>query len=119
PMLASLHNAGATLALVSSNSEFAVRRALGPETAALFQHYVCAASMFGKASKFKRVLKAANTPAPQTIAIGHQTRDIDAARAAGIASGAVAWGYATPDVLRARSPDFLFETADAIAALAR
>lgn len=119
PMLASLHAAGATLALVSSNSEATIRRALGPETAALFHHYACAASMFGKAAKFKRVLKLAKAAPAQTIAIGDETRDIEAARAARLSAGSVAWGYATPDALRAKAPDFLFETPDTIAELAR
>jgi phosphoglycolate phosphatase len=42
-------------------------------------------------------------------------RDIDAARAAGIRCGAVAWGYADPAALMAHQPDMMFQTMDEIA----
>ena len=38
-------------------------------------------------------------------------RDIEAARAAGIACGAVTWGYAAPEALKALKPDLVFESA--------
>jgi phosphoglycolate phosphatase len=47
--------------------------------------------------------------------IGDEARDIDAARAAGIASGAVAWGYADIESLRSRQPTEVFMTFDEIA----
>jgi phosphoglycolate phosphatase len=115
--LHALHGAGAKLAVVSSNSEGVVRRALGEGCASLIQIYACNASMFGKAAKFKRVLKRTAVAADQAIAIGDETRDIEAARAASIACGAVAWGYATASVLQAHAPDFFFHTPDDIAAL--
>ena len=49
------------------------------------------------------------------IAIGDEVRDIEAARAAGMACGAVAWGYAAPETLRALRPDLLFERMEDIA----
>lgn len=116
-MLRALQTQGATLAVVSSNSEEAIRRALGPESAALFTHYACDASLFGKAPKFRSVLKASRTHRRDAVAIGDETRDIEAARKAGIACGAVAWGYATPDLLRAHKPDHLFASPADIAAL--
>ena len=117
-MLAQLHARGATLALVSSNSEAAIRRALG-SSAALIDRYACAASMFGKAAKFKRILKATRIAPASAIAIGDETRDVEAARGAGVAAGAVAWGYATPELLRSLEPDHLFTTPADIAALAK
>ena len=41
--------------------------------------------------------------------------DIEAARAAGIASGAVHWGFAAPEALRALGPDLMFERIEDIA----
>lgn len=114
-MLRALRDAGATLALVSSNSEAAVRRALGAD-ADVIHVYACEASLFGKAAKFKRVLKETRIAANQAIGIGDETRDIEAARKAGIACGAVIWGYATEDLLRAHKPDEVFTTpADVVA----
>ncbi len=70
------------------------------EHAALISHYACGASLFGKAAKFRRVLKAAGIAPQDAIAIGDEVRDVEAARDAGIAFGAVAWGYATVDALK-------------------
>jgi phosphoglycolate phosphatase len=50
-----------------------------------------------------------------TVAIGDEIRDIEAARAAGIACGAVTWGYAAPNALKALGPDLVFEQMDDIA----
>lgn len=116
-MLRTLHGAGAKLAIVSSNSEITIRRALGAENAALILCFACNASMFGKASKFRQVLRQTGVAAANAVAIGDETRDIQASRKAKIACGAVGWGYATPALLRAYAPDHLFDTPADIAAL--
>jgi phosphoglycolate phosphatase len=108
-MLRALAASGVTLAVVSSDDEANVRAILGPDNAALIAHFACGASLFGKASKFKRVMRAAGVGPGATIAIGDEIRDIEAARAAGIACAAVTWGYAAPQALRARGPDLVFE----------
>lgn len=106
-MLAALTRAGLTIALVTSDSEANARRALGP-SASLFRHFACGASLFGKPSKFRQVMKAAATPAEATLAIGDEVRDADAASAAGIDFAAVAWGYATVDALTRTKPVTVF-----------
>ncbi|MBU8545772.1 HAD hydrolase-like protein [Roseomonas sp. ROY-5-3] len=115
-MLARLHAAGVTLALVSSNSEVNARRALGPEAAALIAHWACDASLFGKAGRFRQVLRRTGTKPAGAIAIGDELRDIAAARSAGLIAGAVAWGYALPTALAAAAPDILFGSMDEIPA---
>ena len=116
-MLRALSDAGVTLALVSSDNEANARAMLGDANAALISHFACGASLFGMAAKFKRVMKLAGLAPGATIAIGDEMRDIEAARAAGIACGAVAWGYAAPEALRARKPDVVFERMEEIAAM--
>jgi phosphoglycolate phosphatase len=106
------------LALVSSDTEANAREKLGP-SAALFSDFDCAASIFGKPAKFRRVLKRAAVEPAQAIAIGDETRDIEAARAVGIACGAVTWGYAAPNALRALKPDLVFERMEDIAVALR
>lgn len=115
PMLRSLRDGGLTLALVSSDHETNARRQLG-EAAALFSHFDCGASLFGKAAKFRRVVKRAGFAAAQAISIGDEVRDIEAARAAGISCAAVMWGYAAPNALRALGPELVFERMEDIAA---
>jgi phosphoglycolate phosphatase len=106
-MLRTLRDAGLTLTLVSSDSEDNARRQLG-ESAALFSHVACGASIFGKAAKFKTIMRRAGVTSAQVIAIGDEVRDIEAARAAGIACGAATWGYSATDALVAMKPDLLF-----------
>ena len=113
-MLRRLRGAGFCLALVSSDSEANARRQLG-ELALLFAHFDCGASVFGKARKFRRVVKRAGLAPEAVIAIGDEVRDIEAARAAGIGCGAVRWGFASSEALRARAPDLIFERMEDIA----
>jgi phosphoglycolate phosphatase len=107
-MLRSLRDSGLTLALVSSDHEANARRQLGQVTH-LFSHFDCGASLFGKAKKFRRLVKRSGVSPAQAISIGDEVRDIEAARAAGIACGAVMWGYAAPGALRGMRPDLVFE----------
>jgi phosphoglycolate phosphatase len=107
-MLRTLADSGVRLALVSSDSEANARRKLG-DLAALFTYFDCSASLFGKPAKFRRVIRRASADPADVIAIGDEIRDIEAARAVGVACGAVCWGYAAPAALRAQAPDFVFE----------
>jgi phosphoglycolate phosphatase len=115
-MLRALRDGGLTLALVSSDNEVNARRQLG-DAAHLFAHFDCGASLFGKAAKFRRVVQRAGLKPSQAISIGDEVRDIEAARAAGIACGAVAWGYAAPEALRALGPDLVFDRMEDVAVL--
>ena len=108
-MLRALKDGGIRLALVSSDNEANARRQLGAENAALFSDFGCGASIFGKAAKFRRVIRRAGIAPGQALAIGDETRDIEAARAAGIACAAVTWGYAAPQALRGHAPDMVFD----------
>jgi phosphoglycolate phosphatase len=107
-MLRALAAAGLRLALVSSDTEANARVKLG-EAAALFSDYDCSASIFGKPAKFRHILKRTAIDPARAIAIGDETRDIEAARATGIACAAVTWGYAAPNALKALGPDLVFE----------
>jgi phosphoglycolate phosphatase len=114
-LLRDLRARGIMLALVTSDTEDNARRALGDANVALFDHFGCGAAMFGKAAKFKRMLKRSGVAADQAIAIGDEARDAVAAREAGIAFGAVSWGYASLDALLTHEPDAVFRSLDDIA----
>lgn len=107
--LLGLREAGLRLAIVSSNSETTIRRALRAH-ADLIEAYDCNSGLFGKASKFRSILRRMRVAAPDAIAIGDETRDIEAARIAGVPCGGVAWGYALPELLRANGADVIFDT---------
>jgi phosphoglycolate phosphatase len=98
-----LHDHGVPLTVVSSNSEHNVRAVLGPELAALIRRFDCGMSVFGKASRIRAVLKACGVAPADALYIGDQALDAEAARKAGVAFGAVHWGYATIEALRAQA----------------
>lgn len=114
-LLRGLHDAGVTIAVVTSNSEANVRRLLGPENAALVGHFGCGASLLGKRRTLRRVLRASGVAAAEAVKIGDEIRDLHAARAAGMAFYAVGWGYTDPAALAAHAPDGLFHGMDALA----
>lgn len=107
-----LHARGVALALVSSNDRANCERILGAAWP-LLRHVECSASMFGKARRLRRVARAAGVSPARAIYIGDQLTDAQAARAAGMAFGAVHWGYATPAALDQAAPERTFrEVAD-------
>jgi len=113
-MLRRVAGRGVVCALVSSDSEDNVRRSLGPSARSI-SHFACGASLFGKAKKFVKVMRVAGIPPAQTIAIGDEVRDAEAASKAGIAFGAVSWGYASTDALRGTRPALVFSRMEEIA----
>jgi phosphoglycolate phosphatase len=114
-LLARLVEAGVRVAIVSSNSEANVRTVLGPALAGHISFFECGASVFGKATRFRKVLRRSGILPPQALCIGDEVRDLDAARRAGIAFGAVAWGFTRAEALQARGPNVLFSSFDEIA----
>lgn len=113
-MLAAIEAAGIGIAVVTSNSEANARAVLGPANAARVRWWACGASLFGKAPKFRKVLKVSGIPAAHALSIGDETRDIDAARATGVRAGAVLWGYANPEAFAHLDPDIAFATPQAV-----
>jgi phosphoglycolate phosphatase len=108
-MLADLQRLGIKTAIVSSDSEASVRLVLGPAIP-LISRFDCGAAMFGKHWKFRRVARRLGVKPSETICIGDEIRDIEAAKAAGMDAGAVAWGYAIPYALQAAEPTYLFNS---------
>lgn len=114
--LALLSAHGVQLALISSNADANVRRVLGPHNAALFSQYACGVSLFGKSPRIKKVLRQSRIRPSETIMIGDEIRDAQAAQRVGIAFGAVAWGYTHLRALQAHSPQEEFLRVQDIAA---
>ncbi len=109
-MLLRLAEGGIAIFVVSSNAEHNVRQVMGPSAVRPVRSFACGVPVFGKARRFRDVVRASGFPAQSAIAIGDEIRDIEAARAAGIAAGAVAWGYTRADALRKHAPDLMFES---------
>jgi phosphoglycolate phosphatase len=107
-VLRALSERGVRLAMVSSNSLSNVVATLGPGNAALFSHFECGASLFGKLPKVRKVLAAAGIPAQRTLMVGDEIRDAKVAAEAGADFGAVAWGYNLIETLMAERPARVF-----------
>jgi phosphoglycolate phosphatase len=116
-LLPALPRAGVRVAVVSSNAEGVVRQVLGPELSAMVSDFDCGASLFGKASKFRRVVRRTGVRPDAVVSVGDEGRDIEAAVDAGVASAAVTWGYATRDLLASKSPTHLVDSVEQLAAL--
>ncbi|WP_016704531.1 HAD hydrolase-like protein [Pseudomonas chlororaphis] len=89
-----LEERGVILAVVSSNSRENVTQVLGSSCRHI-RSFECGVSIFGKASRLRRVMRKFGVAREEVIYIGDQPTDGEAAAAAGIAFGAVAWGYGT------------------------
>lgn len=118
PMLQRLQLSGVALALVSSNAADNCRRILGDAHWRRLAHVECGASIFGKRRRIAHVLHATGIEPANTIYIGDQATDAEAARAAGVAFGAVTWGYATRASLEHLRPEHMFCRVEDLAALA-
>lgn len=114
-MLHKLAQNGVKLAVVSSNSVENIAKVLGQELMSLISQFECGVSIFGKGLKLRKVLAKSGIPATESIYIGDEIRDIEAARHIGIASGAVSWGYNTVESLQARHPSELFSSVEDMA----
>ena len=112
-----LNQQACTTCVISSNTLANVRLALGEKNVSLMKGFECGVSLFGKASKIRGMLKKLRVPAHQAIYIGDETRDVRAAKQAGVAAGAVTWGVNTKACLLNEKPTFVFESLNEIAQL--
>jgi phosphoglycolate phosphatase len=117
-MLLHLANKGITLAIVSSNSYDNVSQILGPANTKLISQFECGMSIFGKSTRIRKVLEKTGIPCREAIYIGDQVADLEAARKENVAFGAVSWGYATIESLRAHFPEEEFDSVFAIRGIA-
>ena len=117
-MLRHLREGGARLAILTSNSADNVRRVLDAELMEAIELIDGGAHMLGKHRRIARMLRQARTDPSQAIYIGDQLSDGEAARRAGVAFGAVGWGYAHADTLRAAGAEEFFDSVEELRRLA-
>lgn len=105
-LFAALERAGVQIAVVTSNSEDNVRRVLGEELLAHVDALACGVSVFGKRAKLASTIRRCGRTRAESVYVGDEIRDAEAAAALGIDFLGVAWGYTRPDALadRSRSP---------------
>ncbi len=103
-LFSKLDRSNCAIAIVSSNSEATIRRKLERCTTPI-RMISAGSSLFGKPARLRKVLKQTGIPASQTICIGDERRDVDAARSIGATCVAVSWGLASVAGLQRAEPD--------------
>lgn len=111
---------GFRLGILSSNASENVRHFLARHSLLeCFGFVEAGASLFGKASRLKSLLRAHSEPVERCLYIGDETRDIEAARLAGMQAIAVCWGANGREAMLTEDPAYCVETTDELIAAAR
>lgn len=108
--LHALEQAGCRCSVLSTNSASNIQRFMRANQLNMFEHVAGGASMFGKAGALKKLMKRAKLEPARVHYVGDEIRDVAAAKAAGVRSIAVSWGYAKRDALAALKPDHIVDT---------
>lgn len=108
-LLEILISQGIKVGILTSNSKELVQSLISHE---LLQHIEIArpSPLFGKSKVIKSLLNTKNLNGDEFIYIGDETRDIEAAMAAGVICGGVVYGYNNEVAIRAQSPDYIFNS---------
>ena len=113
-LLKSLSMRNVKIAILSTNSLTNISTVLGSENTALIDYFECGVSALGKRTKLRKILKKSKIPPSEAIFIGDEIRDCEAANKAGVAFGAVSWGYTRLDSLEFCKPTEVFTSVDQI-----
>lgn len=109
-----LKEMGIQTAIITTNSKINVQMFLNEQNANIFD-FIVSASMFGKESKMKKIIKKERLELKEVLYVGDEIRDIHAAKNTGIHIASVAWGYNTVESLKKNKPEYLiYEPAELI-----
>jgi phosphoglycolate phosphatase len=99
------------LAIVTSNSQTNVHAFLARHDLDVFTTITAGASLFGKARRLRRLVRAGNAHRLPAAYVGDTPPDIRAAHDAAVAAVGVTWGFADRGPLAAEAPDALIDKA--------
>ncbi len=102
------------LGIITSNSQEIVEKYLSINNLQYFDFIESNPGIFKKDRMIKKALRKHRLGRKETIYIGDEVRDIEAAKKAKIMSGAVTWGLNGKEILKNQNPDYLFETPEDI-----
>jgi phosphoglycolate phosphatase len=110
--LHALEDAGYSMAMVTSNSEENVRNFLAKHHIEMFESIIAGASIFGKATRLRRLIRWASADRATTAYVGDTVPDMRAAHDAGVKAVGVAWGFMDTAPLAQEHPEALVSGAD-------
>ena len=118
--LKDLLEAGYAMAILSSNAAKNIRRFLRHHGVAdCFEFVEGGASLFGKAERLRGVMRAEKLAAADILYIGDETRDMEAARDAGVRAVAACWGVNEEETMTTEDPEFVLSTPAELLAAAK
>ncbi len=104
-----LKEEGYELGILTSNSKTNVQAFLLNNEMEVFDFVYSGASIFGKGKMLKNLMKRHKLKPCEVVYVGDETRDIEAAKNAGIQMISVSWGFNTKQILKSQKPDFLID----------
>ena len=110
-LILSLKRRSFGLGILTSNSRENVQKLLRARDLDVFDFIHAESNFFGKTRALQHLLQKRGLREDGVIYIGDETRDIEACQRAGIAVIAVTWGFHRRDVLRAKNPTYLVDSA--------
>lgn len=117
--LTALHSRGIRLGILSSNKEANIRKCLAANGVEdLFAFVVGHPQLFGKARAIRRIRRREKVDRADMVYVGDESRDLDAARKAGVSAAAVAWGFHSPELLAGMNPTLMLQCPSELARLA-
>ena len=108
-VLSDLRSQNYQLGILTSNSKENVSRFLRRNDLDVFHFVYSDISVFGKTRVIKSLLRKAKVTPEEAIYVGDETRDVDAAKAAGIQVVSVTWGFNTRQILMTQKPDYILD----------
>lgn len=108
--LHTLHARGDKLYIVTSNTRDSVDKFLNlHKVPDYFTDIESGAGLFKKAKHIRKIMKRHHMSRKNTVYVGDETRDIQAARLAFIKGVSVSWGFNTKAILKKQRPSFLID----------
>lgn len=105
-MLQSLHAQGIRVCILTSNSASNVDTFFrAHQMEGLFSLVISHKKLFGKHNALKKFIDEYGVSAERIVYVGDETRDMEAAKRAGVVSVAVTWGFQSAVVLAGTAPD--------------
>ena len=108
-LLAELKRQNIKLAVVSSNSRSNVKKFLNTNNLNYFDIVASPFLVFNKSHILKRVIRQLGVDPSEVLYVGDETRDIEAAHAAGVKAVSVTWGYHFRNLLVRFDPDYTID----------
>jgi phosphoglycolate phosphatase len=104
-----LKQRGYRLGILSSNSQASIKEFVQRNGINLFDFISTEKAFFGKGRILKKLVRKYGFEKSLVFYIGDETRDIEAAREAGIKIVAVSWGFNSQKLLAENHPDYLIQ----------